>query len=71
MNARVVVVIFPGNKRERRLITIPYKRNNLFGSVGVINKNEIEISSTFELLQKLEAIPHMVLIKSWTFFVKQ
>ena len=58
-------------ERERRLITIPYKKKQLIWYSGRINKNEIKVSNTFELLEKLEPMPSMVFIKCWTFFVKK
>ena len=41
-----------------------YSRRN------INNEIKIKISGTFELLEKLEAMPNMVSIKCWTFFVK-
>ena len=58
-------------ERDAELLYLIKKKQLIWYSRRNINNEiKIKISSTFELLEKLEAMPNMVSIKSWTFFVK-
>ena len=57
--------------KDAELLYLIKKKQLIWDSRRNIN-NEIKIKiSTFELLEKLEAMPNMVSIKCWTIFVRK